>query len=114
MTTQQDYVRLGQDNPHVRAYHEYLHMVAAFLKARRGRGSRLARHLHVPRQSVSRWFVRPARQQPAWAALAANVWMHRQLTPEARRTLSATSCPPGGRQSTPLAKHSQLQTALPL
>jgi len=101
MTAPPVIVRLGRDNPHLRAYHEFRLLLLAFLRAERGRSSRLARHLHVGRQSVHRWTVRMETSPPAWAALAANVWLHRQLTPALRRVLSASACPTGAGQLNP-------------
>src|SRR5437879_13362587 len=48
-----------------------------FLTEKRGRSSRLAEHLGVKRQSVSRWFVTGVernRTVPAWAAVVAKIW----------------------------------------
>jgi len=54
-----------------------------YLKAKRGRASRLARYLGVSRQHVSRWFVTGPSEIPAWAAVTANAWQHRVVTPQA-------------------------------
>jgi len=114
MTTAVNLVRLGQDNPHVRAFTQFRLMLGTFLHERRGRASQLARHLHVTRQSVHRWFAGPLVVGPPWAHLAANVWLHRQLTPEARTALLARLRPPGEgqpkhRTTTP---HPQITLAL--
>ena len=110
MSNGPSFVRLGEDNPHRRAYDQFRAMLYAFLRQRRGRQSQLARHLHVRRQTISRWVTLAHSSAPAWAALASNVWMHRQLTPETRNALLASACPPGARQpkTKPRTSHQQL------
>jgi len=114
MTAPHQHVRLGQDNPHVRAYSEFRAMLHTFVHERRGRASQLARHLHVTRQSVHRWFRGPVVVGPPWAHLAANVWLHRQLTPQARTDLLARIRPPGERHLTPRTKTTTRQPQLAL
>jgi len=114
MTAARDLVRLGGDNPHIRAFAQWVAMLRTFLAERRGRASQLARHLRVRRQSVSRWFAGPRVVGPAWAHLAANVWLHRQLTPQARTELLARIRPPGERHLTPRTKTTTRQPQLAL
>ena len=73
-------------------------MLCHFLRQQRGRQSRLARHLYTSRQSLSRWLHTPCAVTPPWAALAANVWLHRQISADQRNTLRSLACPPGQRQ----------------
>ena len=85
---------------HVERFENWLLKLRSFLTTERGRASRLAEHLGVSRQNVSRWFVTRSgykRDVPAWAALTANVWYHAQLV----RLGSDKLCPPGGRQGEP-------------
>jgi hypothetical protein len=64
-------------NPHEQKVSEWLDELRTWLKARRGRQSKLARHLGVPRQNVNRWFIERHTAIPAWAAITANIW-HQQ------------------------------------
>jgi len=101
------FVRLGEDNPHRRAYDQFRAMLYAFLTQQRGRQSQLARHLRITRQSAHRWFACPHVCPPAWVMLSANVWLNRQLTLESRTTLLAAVCPPGGGHLRPTQTHPQ-------
>ena len=98
MITPAHFVRLGEDNPHQARYQQFRGMLFAFLRQARGRQSALATHLHVNRQTASRWFASPHTSPPAWAALAANVWLHSRITAEARSHLLSLVSPPGQRQ----------------
>ncbi len=67
---------------HVERFNDWLAQFRSFLTAERGRASRLAEHLGVRRQNVSRWFVSRSgykRDVPAWAAVTANVWYQAQF-----------------------------------
>jgi hypothetical protein len=105
-------VRLGRDNPHQRRYRQYIGMLQLFCRSKRGRASALARHLHVNRQAVSRWFAGERTLAPAWAALAANVWLHSQITPQQRNQLLALARPPGARQPKSDSPHPRTQLRL--
>ena len=81
---------------HVERFNDWLAQLRSFLTAERGRASRLAEHLGVRRQNVSRWFISGyKRDVPAWAALTANVWYYAQLV---RLGSDKPLCPPGERQ----------------
>jgi len=84
---------------HVERFEQWRLQLRSFLTGKRGRASRLAEHLGVRRQNVSRWFVSRSgykRDVPAWAAVTANVWYHAQLVHLGSDKLI---CPPGERQS---------------
>ena len=56
---------------HVERFEQWRLQLRSFLTGKRGRASRLAEHLGVRRQNVSRWFVSRSgykRDVPAWAA----------------------------------------------
>ena len=105
MITPAHFVRLGEDNPHQARYQQFRGMLFAYLRQARGRQSALATHLHVNRQTASRWFASPLTSPPAWAALAANVWLHSRITAEARTHLLSLVSPPGERLAKPQRTH---------
>ncbi len=78
---------------HVERFENWLLKLRSFLTTERGRASRLAEHLGVSRQNVSRWFVTRSgykRDVPAWAALTANVWLSRATCPSGERQALST------------------------
>lgn len=68
----------------------FMDNLEAYLRARRGRASALARYLGVNRQNVHRWFKDRHTAIPAWAAVWTNIWFSKQ---------GESICPPGERQT---------------
>jgi hypothetical protein len=69
-------------NPHEAAFERWMDKLKAYLQEKRGRSAALARGLGVGRQSVSRWFIGRHCRIPAWAAVTANVWYWKNVSPQ--------------------------------
>lgn len=69
-------------NPHEAAFERWLDKLKAFLQQKRGRSAALSRALGVGRQAISRWFIGRHCRVPAWAAVNANVWYYKNVSPQ--------------------------------